>query len=538
MISGPAAPAESTSDASPQRAIDVLRIRPFLLLWLSQVATQIGGNMVLFGLTIIVYDGTGSNTAVSLLLLTFLAPAVLLSAVAGVFVDRLDRRWVLVATNIVRVVLFALMYVFTENLAVIFVLNLFVSTATVFFVPAESSMIPIVVPRKLLLSANSLFVLTLNASFAIGFALLGPLVVNLLSAEAVLLVVAALYLVAFAFCLALPAAPPPSGTGLTFDTVFSTAGTAIEGTVAEFKEGMVYIRDHPSIRWSLTYLAITASLIGILGVLGPDFATEVLGLRTQDFVIVVLPLALGVVGGVLVLNAYGGLFSRRRIIEAGLVGLGILLAVLAVAGPISRFLQEQTAEELPDLSSAISLLTIVIVLAGAAGVAYAFVAITSQTELQEDLHEDVRGRVFGVLNMLISVASLLPIVIIGPIADLVGTTAIIVVVAVTILALGLASIFLRPAPTLEELAAEEGEPVVTPAPIDQIAVIATHELYHEEAGTDQALVPTDRAGATAGPTPPDDVGTTAAGDPDSGPTAGGDPDAQNPDVDAPESREG
>ena len=484
MIGTPAASADAPTGSA--RAVDVLRIRPFLLLWLSQVATQIGGNMVLFGLTIIVYEGTRSNTAVSLLLLTFLAPAVLFSAVAGVFVDRLDRRLVLIATNVVRVALFALMFVFTDTLAVIFLLNLLVSTATVFFVPAESSMIPVVVPRKLLLSANSLFVLTLNASFAVGFALLGPLVVNLLSAEAVLLVVAVFYLMASVFCLALPAAPPPSGTGLTFDTVFSTAGTAIEGTVAEFKEGLVYIRDHPSIRWSLSYLAITASLIGILGVLGPDFATEVLGLRTQDFVIVVLPLAIGVVGGVLILNAYGGMFSRRRIIEVGLVSLGILLAILAVAGPIARFLQEQTAEDLPDLSSAISLLTIVIVLAGAAGISYAFVAITSQTELQEDLHEDVRGRVFGVLNMLISVASLLPIVIIGPIADLAGTTTIIVIVAITILLLGLASISLRPAPTAVETAAEAGEPVVTPAPIDHLAVLATHEVYHDEPFTGAA----------------------------------------------------
>jgi MFS family permease len=497
VIGTPAQPADVTEEA-PSRAIDVLRIRPFLLLWLSQLATQIGGNMVLFGLTVVVYDATGSNTAVSILLLTFLGPAVLFSAVAGVFVDRLDRRLVLAATNIVRVVLFALMFVFTDALAVIFLLNLLVSTATVFFVPAESSMIPIVVPRKLLLSANSLFVLTLNASFAVGFALLGPLVVNLVSAEAVLLVVAALYLVAFFFCLALPSAPPPSGTGLTLGTMFTTAGTAIEGTFSELKEGLGYIRGHPSIRWSLAYLAITASLIGILGVLGPDFATEVLGLRTQDFVIVVLPLAIGVVGGVLVLNAYGGMFSRRRIIEVGLVALGILLALLAVAGPVARFLQEQTAEELPDVSSAISLLTIVIILAGAAGLAYAFVAITSQTELQEDLHEDVRGRVFGVLNMLISVASLLPIVIIGPIADLAGTTVIIVVVAITVLVLGLASILLRPAPTPEEISAEAGEPVVTPAPIDQMAVLATRELYVEEGRAEAGSQEAEEGEAAAG----------------------------------------
>ena len=77
-----------------------------------------------------------------------------------------------------------------------------------------------------------------------------------------------------------------------------------------------------------------------------------------------------------------------------------------------------------------SLLAVVVVIAFFAGIAYGLVAIPSQTQLQEDLPEDVRGRVFGVLGMLVSVASFLPIIIVGPISDLVGTTAVIFVMAV------------------------------------------------------------------------------------------------------------
>jgi MFS family permease len=84
-----------------------------------------------------------------------------------------------------------------------------------------------------------------------------------------------------------------------------------------------------------------------------------------------------------------------------------------------------------------------VALAFFAGIAYAAVAIPSQTQLQEDLPEDVRGRVFGVLNMLVSVASFLPILVVGPIADLLGTTIVLVVVAILIIASGLASIYLR-----------------------------------------------------------------------------------------------
>jgi len=69
--------------------------------------------------------------------------------------------------------------------------------------------------------------------------------------------------------------------------------------------------------WSLSYLGITGALIGILGVLGPKFATTTLDLEPKDFVVVVLPLGLGVVAGIVALNAYGHRLPRRRTIEAG-----------------------------------------------------------------------------------------------------------------------------------------------------------------------------------------------------------------------------
>ena len=199
-------------DASETGTLAVFRNGGFLRLWLSQAATQIGGNMVLFGLTIIVFNSTNSNTAVSALVLSFLVPAVLFSAVAGVYVDRVDRRLILIATNVMRGLAFVALYLAGTNLAIILLLNVFVSTVTVFFAPAELAMIPVLVPRSQLLAASGIFTLTLNAAFAIGFALLGPLVVKLAGAPTVILVVAGLYLLAAVFCVTLPAAPPPPST--------------------------------------------------------------------------------------------------------------------------------------------------------------------------------------------------------------------------------------------------------------------------------------------------------------------------------------
>jgi MFS family permease len=91
----------------------------------------------------------------------------------------------------------------------------------------------------------------------------------------------------------------------------------------------------------------------------------------------------------------------------------------------------------------VSLLSMVIAIAFVAGACYAVVAISAQTQLQEELPEDVRGRVFGVLNMLISVSSLLPIIVVAPAADLVGTAPILAAVSLVVCAAGIASVVRR-----------------------------------------------------------------------------------------------
>jgi MFS family permease len=457
---------------SPSAAA-VLQNRPFLALWLAQAVTQIGGNMVIYGLTVIIFSNTQSNAAVSILLLTFLVPAVVFSAVAGVYVDRHDRRWILISTNLLRAGAFALIFIAHDQLLVVYAMNIFVSTVTTFFGPAEAATIPYLVPRNQLVAANSHYTLTNNAAFALGFALLGRVVVTIAGPNALILLVAGSYLFAAFLCFTLPSAKPEATDERSARQAVVAAERAVGSTLGQLREGLGYIRAHRNISWSLIYLGITASLIGVLGVLGPDFATEALGLAPKDFVIVVLPLGIGIVVGILVLNAYGTLLPRRRVIETGLLSLGILLMVLAVARRIVRFLQGVDAPATPfDLSALVSLLSIVIGIAFLAGVAYAIVAIPAQTQLQEDLPEEVRGRVFGVLNMLVSVASFLPIIVVGPISDFFGTSPVIFTVGLVVALSGFASFAFRgplkpPEPATSRRPAGEPRPST---PVDPVAV--------------------------------------------------------------------
>jgi MFS family permease len=457
------APEPRPAAVADEGVLAVLSNRRFAALWLAQLATQVGGNMVLFGLTVLVFSLTRSNSAVSLLILTFLVPAVIFSAIAGVYVDNLDRRLILVVSNLLRGIAFIAMFLVGGQIVFIYLLNAFMSTVTTFFAPAEAAMIPIVVERRQLLAANGLFTFTLQASFALGFAILGPLVVNLAGVEALLLFVAVLYLGAAALCWTLPSHAP--SVRLKAVAAIGEAEHAVASTLGQLKGGLSYIRQNRSIFWSLSYLAITASLIGVLGVLGPDFALRALGLREQDFVVVVLPLGAGLVMGILLLNVYGRYLSRRRAIEGGLIGLAISLVVLSVAGPVSRFLQSRADSGIVDFGPLVSLLAIVVLIALAAGICYAFVAVPAQTQLQEELPEDIRGRVFGVLNMLVSLASFLPIVIVGPVADLVGTPPVIFGAGVLVGIFGVASIFFA-----HPLTSAWATPSATHAPVDPIAV--------------------------------------------------------------------
>ena len=418
--------------ADREQAKQVLRNPKFLSLFGSQILTQVGGNMVLFGLTVTVFALTDSSTAVSVLLLTFLVPAVIFGAIAGVFVDMFDRRQILIWSNFLRAGLYLLLLIFPDQLLVIYIVTALVATLTTFFGPAEAAMIPVVVKRDQLLTANSFFILMLQASFVIGFALLGPAAHRFLGMEMLVIMVVAAYAIAGVLCWILPPAPP----GQMLRASLDSARRAIAATYDQLREGLQYIAAHHNIFWSLTYLAITASLIGVLGSLGPAFAADVLGLEDSDLVVILLPLGAGLVSGIVILNFIGHRLPRRRLIEGGMIGLGLALIVLGFA---------QNLDALRNGEEITALLAVVIVLGFVAGVCYAFVAVPAQTSLQEELPSDVRGRVFGVLNMLVSMASFIPIIIAGPLADVLSAAAVIILFAALVMVIGITSIvFARP----------------------------------------------------------------------------------------------
>lgn len=400
----------------------LLRDRGFGRLWFIQASTQVGGNMSLYALTILVFATTRSNAAVSALVMSFLVPTIVLSAVAGVVVDRLDVRWALILPNVVRTVLTVGLAMAGANVALLLLLNLGISLTTVLLTPAEASMIPRIVATPLLAPAMGIFNLTLQASFAVGFAFLGPLLVTLAGPSFVLAVVAVFYLAATITTFRLPSAPPVAAERPDSSGGAGLARRAIHEPIEELREGLAAIAGDREIARPLVHLAASASLVGVIGVLGPNLASS-LGLDPKHLIVVVMPLGIGVIAGVFGLNRFGRGIDRRRAAEAGLAAFSTLAGAIASIASVAR----------PPVGPASPLLPVVVVLAFIAGGSYAVTTVSAQTALFENMPAGVRGRVFGVLASIVSAASLIPILIAGPLADRTSAPLVVAIVAAAVL---------------------------------------------------------------------------------------------------------
>lgn len=423
----------SAADLGVAAERGLLRNRGFLAIWSAQILSMTAANATTSALIVLVAELTKSNTSSSILIMLAIIPAVLFGVVAGVVVDRTDRKRVLIVTNVLRAVVVGIFLFTRETVAVAYLVNFLVAAVTVFFAPAEAAMLPSLVRRRDLLVANSLFTVTFNAAFLVGFIILAPVLIGVAGFEALFAVVALMFVAAALLSLTLPR---PEPTPERLDA--AVAGEAVAQMRGGVAEALRYLRTAPLVTWALVYIALTYMLVAIAGALAPGFMREVLGLRERDQYLLVGPAGLGVVAGLAGLNAIG-----QRLGRADAIGLGLALTTLALVGlagarPLaSLFRRVATSAE---LGQAIPYFVVLVALtAFVFGIAYAFITVPSMTLLQEELRDEIRGRVFGVMNMLVSVFSFLPLVVVGPVADIWGVAPVFLASAVGVSAVWIAS---------------------------------------------------------------------------------------------------
>ena len=411
----------------------LLRNRAFLAVWAAQILSQTAANAVTSALIILVAELTHSNTSSSFLILLAIIPAVLFGIGAGVLVDRTDRRFVLVLTNALRgVAVLPLLFAGT-SLTTAYVVNFLVAAVTIFFVPAESATIPGIVRRRDLLVANSLFTFTFNGSFLLGFIILAPIAVSLYGFDFLWSVIAAMFGVSSLLCATLPKSPPPQKAAHLISA--ELAERAFTETRQGISEAFHYLRATPLVTWAMVYIALTYTLIAMAGALAPGFVREVLKLGERNVLVLVAPAGIGVVLGLGLLNVIGSRITRANAIGTGLLVVGLALLALAAARPLAEVFTSRLGgvlgEALPLFIGMVSVTALFF------GLAYAFITVPAMTLLQEQLRDDIRGRVFGVLNVLVSIFSLLPLIFVGPVADVWGVAPVFVLAAVVVFAVWL-----------------------------------------------------------------------------------------------------
>ena len=362
-----------------------LRKRTFTLLWVGQLISVFGDWMLLIALPFYIFDLTGSALATGAMFIAQTVPRVLLGSVAGVFVDRWDRKRTMIAADLSRgAIILALLSVHSASWLWLIYLVAFVQAVIAqFFTPAKNAVVPLLVGESDLVAANSLNSLSENLTRLTAPAL-GSILYGLLGLASVVWIDCASFLTS-GVLIALIAFParPEQVEAVAADRSWVT-------TVQEWRDGMRLMRNDPTI--AAIFATAGTAMIGegfILVLLVP-FVTDVLHSGPQGFGWLISAQAIGGFVG----SALFGRMSRavRPSLLIPLCGAPFGLLDIALANLPGR-------GGLPPLPVAL----VIFCLAGAPLIGF-YIGI--RTVLQSSAPDRFRGRVFGAYATMVAFATL------------------------------------------------------------------------------------------------------------------------------------
>jgi MFS family permease len=441
----PLAKMDSDLDASPGKPPDaaledfhrpgflpVLKNRNFLALWSGQVFSQLADKVYLV-LMIAIIDARFQehNQAisgwVSSIMIASTIPAILFGSIAGAYVDRWPKKAVLVLTNLWRGgLVFTLPFLlwlskswppFNDTpigFLVLLGVTFLVSTLTQFFAPAEQSVIPLVVEKRHLLSANSLYTTTMMASVIIGFAVGEPLLALFDAA-----------IQHFGWT------APGLGKELVVGTGYAIAGLlllflrtgedkqslrqkALESphVFEDIRDGFRYLGQQPKVRSAMLKLVILFSVFAALAVLAVRLAEIMPELKSSQFGFLLAAGGVGMAIGATFVGQFGQRFARSQLSFGGSLGMASCLFGLSLFPK--------------HLFPAVFLIA-------ALGVFAAVIGVPMQTAIQEETPEAMRGKVFGLQNNAINIALSLPLALAGVAENFLGLRVVFVGLATLVL---------------------------------------------------------------------------------------------------------
>ena len=390
--------------------IETLRNRNFALLWLAQLISMTGDWVIFIALPIYMYQQTGSALATGAMFISNTLPRLLVGSVAGVFVDRWDRKRTMIVADFIRaaLVIVLLGVIAAEQLWLIFPLAFLESAVSQFFNQAKNAVLPQLVRKRQLVTANSLSATSENLTRLIGPPLGGALI-GILGVSSVLLLDAVTYAMSAALIMLIAvsrrrdSAPDEQGARGSI------------GIWTEWRSGLRVVAHNR--RHSAVFISVgTATFgLGILNALMIVFVAEVLGGGALQLSSLLAAQAGGGLAAGLLLSQAGRGLQPSRMIPLGAVGMALLVVAIVNS---------------PNLAFAIPLTAIL----GAPVVAF---FVSAQTLLHRGVSDAYRGRVFGAFSTTQALTMVVGMGLATLLGDWMGVLPLMHVAAVAFLAAGM-----------------------------------------------------------------------------------------------------
>jgi MFS family permease len=386
----------------------LLRQRNFALLWFGGLISQTGDWLLHIGLPVYIYLVTGSALATSMTLVIAFLPNILFSSVAGVFVDRWDRRWTMLLCNLLLALgLFPMLLVHgKDTLWLLYAVLFFESCISQFVLPAENALLTRLVDEQQLISANALMSTSMYIA-RLGGAALGGILLGTVGLYYVVLfdAISFFFVCAMLLCMRLPAsaktdvAKKDPGQRMSVATVFS----AWFRVGHEWLEGMRLVARQRTLFVLFTFLTVTWIGEGIFGSLLVIFVSRVLHGNSVVY------------GTLLSIQMVGNLLGNVLVAQLGKrqSPLRALWISACIFGVIDLLIID-----VPVFYPAMPLVMFLFVIVG---IPAAFIGVHIQTLFQVLVEDKLRGRIFGTRLAVSSLASIIGMLLAGLLGDRLGS---------------------------------------------------------------------------------------------------------------------
>jgi MFS family permease len=412
----------------------LLENRRFVSLCLARFLSSTAQHAIYFGLLIVVVERTGSSIHSGLLIFSFLLPGVLTGLYAGVVADRSPKRLVMFLSQGLRAVACVAFFFWGDSLWWLYAITLGFATVSQFNSPAESAAVPAIVPYERLASANALLNLTSILAQGVGMLALAPLFMKTVGEEP-LFIVAALLFGGAAFVVT-------SISGLEAGAARRERPVVLAGgLIEEFRKAWRTILYDSKVASAVVQLTLATTAILVLVAVLPHYLSEVLNTRVDNAAFVFAPAAIGLLAGLRLAPWLGQRTGNAQVVTTGFV---LFLACLASLGFVEEFAGLMRGQAAPFTDAiewtGLSLdATVAMGLSIPLGFAYSLVGVAARAVLHERAPADMLGRIFAMQMVLGSLASIIPLFIVGGLAELMSARIVVSLVTAAVLVLAIYS---------------------------------------------------------------------------------------------------